>query len=212
VRLQRHDLLRAALARHARLPLLPEHQRDVRTVHIGVEQADPASGRRQRHRQVHRHRRLADAALPRAHRNDVADARNQRVVRRRGRYRARLQRPRCCVGAFGRRTSIFTFATPSTASAAARASRTSVPGSSGAQQELELHLALSSADRHSARARWRRHPDRAGLHPSSARAPARDLSRPSLAHCSGRRPSSAAAGPALKKSGRHPHRAPAAPI
>src|SRR5262249_40593361 len=62
-----HDLLAVG----AELRAQAEHDRDVRAVHVAVENRDAAAGLRQRERQVHRYGRLADAALARADGDDV---------------------------------------------------------------------------------------------------------------------------------------------
>ncbi len=79
-RLQRLD---AVFPNRLRLPAHAQHQRDVRPVHIGVEQANFVSHLRQRDRQVHRQRGLAHAALARTHGNDGIDS-GQRLRPRRG--------------------------------------------------------------------------------------------------------------------------------
>ena len=98
VLLGRDDLL--AVGRRAAC-LQAEHDRHVRPVDVAVENADAAAALRQRQREVHRDRRLADAALARADGDDVLHAgqrRAARLGRRRrphvGRHRARRRRRR----------------------------------------------------------------------------------------------------------------------
>ena len=56
------------------LRLHPEHDRHVRPVDVGVDDADLAAALREREREVHGDRRLADAALARADGDDVLHA------------------------------------------------------------------------------------------------------------------------------------------
>ena len=62
---KRLDRLNAVLPNHARLVADPQHERDVGTVHVRIEQADFVSHLDQSDGQVHRQRGLADAALSR---------------------------------------------------------------------------------------------------------------------------------------------------
>ena len=62
------------------LRLQAEHDRHVRSVDVAVEHADAGAALRQRHREVHRHRRLADAALAGADRDHVLDAGQRRLA------------------------------------------------------------------------------------------------------------------------------------
>jgi hypothetical protein len=77
VALRRDDLL--LLVGHQLRAGDAEHDRHVRTVHVAVDHPDAASRPRQRNGQVHGDRRLADAALPRTHRDDVLHAGNGRA-------------------------------------------------------------------------------------------------------------------------------------
>ena len=70
-------------ADHLRLPAHAQHQRDVRPIYIGIEQADLVSHLRERDGQVHRQRGLAHAALARTHGNDGIDSRQRLRPRRR---------------------------------------------------------------------------------------------------------------------------------
>src|SRR6185503_18857196 len=68
VLLRRND----ALAVRTQLRVVEtQHDGDVGPVHVTVENADAAAAACQRQCQVHRHRRLANSALPRADRDDV---------------------------------------------------------------------------------------------------------------------------------------------
>src|SRR5262249_27925078 len=71
--LGRHDLL--SVGRELRLH--PEHDRHVRAVDVAVDDADAAAAFRERDREVHGHRRLADAALAGADRDHVLHARQR---------------------------------------------------------------------------------------------------------------------------------------
>ena len=77
------ERLDAVFADHLRLTAHAQHQRDVRPVDIGVEQADLVSHLGERDGQVHRQRSFAHAALARTHGNDGIDSR-QRLRPRRG--------------------------------------------------------------------------------------------------------------------------------
>jgi hypothetical protein len=57
-----------------------QHARDAGPEDIGVDEPHPAADVSERERQIHGDGRLAHAALPAAHRDDVADAR-QPVLR-----------------------------------------------------------------------------------------------------------------------------------
>jgi hypothetical protein len=72
-----NDLL--AVGRQLRVDA--EHQRDIRTVDVAVEEPDAAPALRQRQCQVHSDRGLADAALSGADGDDVLDARQRRPAR-----------------------------------------------------------------------------------------------------------------------------------
>jgi hypothetical protein len=59
-----------------------QHHIDVRHPQIGVDQHHVAALRRNRHRQIRRYRRLADAALAAGHRNDLDRARGVELLER----------------------------------------------------------------------------------------------------------------------------------
>ena len=80
------------LAVHLQLRLQAEHDRHVGPVDVAVEHADARAQLRQRHRQVHGHGRLADAALAGAHRDHVLHTREGRLAMFGGRGRANRER------------------------------------------------------------------------------------------------------------------------
>jgi hypothetical protein len=87
--LERDDLFLAAFASDRRPPLFAKHERDVGTVHIGIEQSNPFAVSRKCGGEVGRHGGFADATLPRADCNHVLNVFHQRVVGRRRRHAVR---------------------------------------------------------------------------------------------------------------------------
>ena len=69
--------LNPVLTDDVRLPARAQHRGHVRPVDVGVDQPDPVAHLRQRHGQVDRDRRLADAALARAHRHHMRHTRQR---------------------------------------------------------------------------------------------------------------------------------------
>ena len=88
-----------------------QHDRHVRAVDVAVDHRDPAAELAERNRQVHRHRRLADAALAGADRDDVLHPFDRRLPHLRRRWSMRT----CAV------ISMSTAVTPGSASTTARA-------------------------------------------------------------------------------------------
>jgi hypothetical protein len=95
----RHDLKAVLLCRHDLFAVgrklrrrQTEHDGNVWTVDVSVEDADAAAALGKRERKVHGYGRFADAPLARAHRDDVLDARQRRTSGLGSRYRTDVRR------------------------------------------------------------------------------------------------------------------------